>query len=86
MKFENGYFNHQSGSVMPLPTSCVECNEIGFQECFIIEQCPFYGLGFSHVWLGKLASCKHLYHYWCAIAPLQTKGVHVCQMISLDFK
>jgi hypothetical protein len=33
----------------------------------MIERCPYYGLRFSPVWVGKLASCKHLYHCWCAL-------------------
>ncbi len=67
VKSKNGYLNCQSGNVMPLFSSIVEHNEIGFQKCFMIEQCPFCGLGFSHVWVGRLVFYKHLYHYCCAI-------------------
>ncbi len=66
-KFERGILGHQSDNVMPLPSHFVECNDVGFKECFLIDQCPYCGLGFLLMWVGKIASCKHIYHYWCVV-------------------
>jgi len=52
--------------VCHLPTNLVEKNDVGFQECLMVERCPCCGLGFTPMWVGKLASCKHFYHCWCA--------------------
>jgi hypothetical protein len=50
---------------MPLPTNLVEKNDVGLQECFMVECCPYCGLGFTPMWAVKLAFCKHFYHCWC---------------------
>jgi hypothetical protein len=64
-KIQHG-FGYQVSSVMALPSHLVEVNNLGFKKCLMIECCPYYGLGFSLMWLRTIASCKHLYHYWCA--------------------
>jgi len=47
---------------MPLPTNLVEKNDVRFQECLMVEHCPYSRLGFAPMWACKLAYCKHLYH------------------------
>jgi hypothetical protein len=41
---------------MLLPTNLVEKNDVGFQECFMVECCPYYGLRFAPMCANKLAS------------------------------
>ncbi len=40
-------------------------NKLGFEEPLLIGLCPFCGLGFTPLWVGKIISCKHVYHCWC---------------------
>jgi hypothetical protein len=47
----------------PLPCALVESNE---PMCVWVEHCPFCGLGFQPLWARLIASCKHVYHSWCA--------------------
>lgn len=42
-----------------LPCVLVENNE---PRCVWVEHCPFFGLGFQPLWVGPIASCKHVYH------------------------
>jgi hypothetical protein len=58
--------------VCHLPTNLVEKNDVGSQECFMVECCPYCGLGFTPMWVGKLAFCKHVYHCWCATVHLNS--------------
>jgi hypothetical protein len=51
--------------VVALPSNLVSMNNSGFQECLMVERCPFCELGFALEWVSKLTSCKHFYHYWC---------------------
>jgi hypothetical protein len=37
-------------------------------EIVDISACPFCLRGFDHVWDCRLASCRHAYHSWCALA------------------
>ncbi len=39
-KFEQGQLGHHNGNLMPLPLIFVECIEVGFKECIMIQQCP----------------------------------------------
>jgi hypothetical protein len=43
-----------------------------FQFYLWVGGCSFCGLSFELVWVGKLASCKYLYHPWCAIVHFST--------------
>jgi len=33
-------------------------------SCLWVENYPFCGLGFKLLWVGQIASCKHVYHGW----------------------
>jgi hypothetical protein len=78
-KFKQGQLGHHSGNFMSLTSILIDHNEVGFKECIVIKQCPFYRLGFPDVWVGKLASYKHLYHYWCALLhfSFSSKCIHL---------
>lgn len=41
------------------PLSLVD--KLRFQEFLFIGLCPFCGLGFAPLWVGKITSCKHVY-------------------------
>jgi hypothetical protein len=34
---------------------------------WVSDCCSFCGLGFEPIWATIVASCKHLYHPWCAL-------------------
>ncbi len=59
--------SHHNINVMPLPSPLVEHDDLRFNDFFTIGCCPFCGLGFAHMWVGKLASCKHMYRSWCVV-------------------
>jgi len=50
-------------SCFPLPSTNLESHE---PTCIWAEHCPFNGMGFKLVWSRQIASCKHVYHGWCA--------------------
>jgi hypothetical protein len=54
-------------SLVPQPSLLVESFDPVPKTCTIIEKCAFFGLGFSLVWVARFASCKHVYHEWCAL-------------------
>lgn len=62
---------------MSLPSHLVEHNDVGFKECFLIDHCPYCWLGFSPMWVRKIASCKHVYQYWCVVHfNISSKWIH----------
>jgi hypothetical protein len=52
--------------MIPLPPNIVEKNNVNAQVCIWVEHCPFFRLGFEPFWARQIASCKHVYHVWCA--------------------
>jgi hypothetical protein len=45
---------------IPLPSANLE---ISNEPTYLwIENYPFYGLSFKFLWVGQIASCKHVYH------------------------
>ncbi len=64
-KFSKGV-RHQSIAVA-LPSNLVSNNNVRFQDCLMVERCPFCGFGFAPMWVGQLVSCKHFYHCWCDV-------------------
>jgi hypothetical protein len=57
--------------VVPLPSNIVEDNVVKDQSCWWVEHYPFCGLGFEPLWARQIASCKHVYHAWCAHVHFQ---------------
>ncbi len=64
---------------MPLPSPLIEHDDLRFNDFLTIGRCPFCGLGFTPMWARKLASCKHMYHYWCVIIHFNSlsKCIHL---------
>jgi hypothetical protein len=54
-------------SLVPQPSLLVESLDQVPRTWITINKCAFCGLGFSLVWVTQFASCKHVYHEWCAL-------------------
>ncbi len=59
---------------MSLPSILVERKDVGFERCLMIQCCPFYGLEFSLMWVGKITSYKHVCHCWCVSIHFSTSS------------
>jgi hypothetical protein len=57
--------------VVPSPSNIVEDNVVEDHSCVWVEHYPFCGLGFEPLWVGQIASCKRVYHAWCAHVHFQ---------------
>ncbi len=65
-------------SLVPQPSPLVENLDIVPKSWIIVKKCAYCGLRFSLVWVARFASCKHVYHEWCALYYFATsiKCVH----------
>jgi hypothetical protein len=63
----------KSSLSIPLPsqlTTTIDACDL--QSCIWVGGCSFCGLSFEPIRAGTLASCKHLYHPWCAMVHFST--------------
>jgi hypothetical protein len=51
---------------IPMPSNCVEDNDAKKPTCLWVENCPSCGSRLQPLWEGRITSCKHVYHDWCA--------------------
>ncbi len=53
-----------TSACIPLPFVDLEISNE--PSCLWVENYPYCGLGFKLLWVGQIASCKHVYHGWWA--------------------
>jgi hypothetical protein len=62
-------------------------NKLRFEKPLLIGLCPFCGLGFTPLWVGKITSCKHVFHCRWAYSQLGTypKGLSNGKKTTKDY-
>jgi hypothetical protein len=69
--FQNGLLKSSLNIFIPFQlATTIDASD--FQSYLWVSGCSFCGLYFEPIWVGKLASCKQLYHPWCAIVHFST--------------
>ncbi len=59
---------HPTFAPLPLPFLGLEGKDHIDHRCVLrIVPCPFCHRLFGPTWDGKIVSCKHVYHSWCAL-------------------